>query len=833
MEAYISGSAGIAAVVNGVNTELYQLDKVDPIIIKTHEVKHIFSSNEDVIFLKKTTKTDVLKKLKKESNKSNCLMLFLMILDSDIDNESKHSLAEHINYLFIKDTEAYEYVCNVIFSRSLPNNSILSIPDVILPEFNRVYDLLTSLFDNQSAIKTCSELFSSICTDRNLSAQQSSYVEGLLVNQGFFFTFASNQADLSFLHKIHFLLSDKLKSIGVNDFVHFTSCIRTQFKSLVNSKLNGKNKSSNKEEVGEQKLYTSKRQAKLKKVNKKDAYTRVQKQLAVIKLKLREQSILPAKNMAADLVASQLKSKDDEFAALSLCQLSEYAKHLNLYKLQLEWALRATEVAPQDYRTFGHVADAYINLEDINSAKKYFEICLKAHDHNRIYGLTGLARIERSRSNLAKSMTYIDLSIKECGKDSVPYLIKAELLRDQFQYKESEELYDYICRTFPESSIAQCGKAALFADQKKFIEAESAYILALKNYPANEEQPRILSGLGFLYARLGRFEEAHKHLDQSIALCSYEDIIPMISKSKALQMQGRFKESESTLKSLLIGRAQFSDVVEQLLQLYLETNDLVKAHQLYATLNEEIKRDDLVQVRYSQLLRQENNFSDALQIIDRIRARKPRHTLAMNERAAILKFQGKYKQAEAQYKEVIKVSKFDRTAKFGLQAINHIFKKEVKLESIIATDNIENPLTIDDYQTIGNIGLLKLAKGDIKEGKKLLLQSCNSNFKSLQIKFNSGLSLASLMLNQTNAALKPINKPNSIVGLIQRTLVYGEQGKKEQVINGLKLLSHNTPPFVGKVMDMINKKYSVAANDENITQSDIYQEQINNMLIAA
>ena len=44
----------------------------------------------------------------------------------------------------------------------------------------------------------------------------------------------------------------------------------------------------------------------------------------------------------------------------------------NLYEIQLEWALRATEVAPLDYRTFGHVADAYLNLENILDAEKTF-----------------------------------------------------------------------------------------------------------------------------------------------------------------------------------------------------------------------------------------------------------------------------------------------------------------------------------------------------------------------------------------------------------------------------------------------------------------------------
>jgi hypothetical protein len=151
----------------------------------------------------------------------------------------------------------------------------------------------------------------------------------------------------------------------------------------------------------------------------------------------------------------------------------------------------------------------------------------------------------------------------------------------------------------------------------------------------------------------------------------------------------------------------------------------------------------------------------------------------------------------------------------------------------MATANTLAPKTIEDYQTIGNIGLLKLAKGELKEGKKLLLQSYNCEFKSLKTKFDSGLSLASLMLHQTNAALKPIKRPKTAIASLQRTLVYCEQGKKERVQRDLELLRSMVPPFAVRFMEMIDNKYFSAANDEIITQDDLFQEQLKNMLIAA
>jgi tetratricopeptide (TPR) repeat protein len=832
MEAYISGTAGMAVVIKGANAQLYQLDKAVPVVLKSEVAHQIISSNNDVVFLKNTTKNHVLKKLNSETNKTQSLMVFLTVLDSAVDDESRTALIVHLDALFERDIKSYEYVCNVMFTRPLPDNSIQFISDDTARVNSRVTSLLNLLFLCQSKIKEYNNIFTSICSKRGLNLEQSIYVEGLLVNEGFFYRLSSEQADITFLNNVHFLLVSKLKSTDIDDYVHFSACIKTEFKPLVNSKLTS-NPSHTSGKDTEDEYQEVKYEAKVKKLSNRDAYQRVISELASIKSQLREQSIPNAKRMAEELILHQISTGNSEFAAQSLCQLSEYAKNLNLFEIQLEWALRATQVAPLDYRTFGHAADAYLNLENIMEAEKAFKVCLNSHDYDRVYGLTGLARIERSRFNSSAALHYIEKAIEECGNDHVPHLIKAELLRDQNKYSESELVYDFVCREFPELVIPQCGRAAVLADQKRFEDAEAMYRQALKNYPNIEDKGFILGGLGFLVARLGRFKESYRLLDESISLASFEDVVPAISKAKVLQMEGRFHESEKLLLSLFNSRAQFGEVVEQLLELYLKTNELEKAKDLYIRADAKIRESDSVQIKYSQLLKRQNNFKDALKVVDKIRAMKPRHTYAMNERAAIFKIQGKYKQAQKQYKEVLSINRFDRRASFGLQAINHIFKQEINIDSVMATANTLAPKTIEDYQTIGNIGLLKLAKGELKEGKKLLLLSYNCKFKSLKTKFDSGLSLASLMLRQTNAALGPIKRPKTAIASLQRTLVYCEQGKKERVEGDLELLKSIVPPFAGRIMEMINNKYFSAANDEIITQDDIFHEQLKNMLLAA
>ena len=830
MEAYISGTAGMAVIINGADTdaELYYADKVEPVVIASHVAWQIICSNEDTIFFQNTSKNIVLEKLSKEANKTTCLMMFLSILDSGIEDVFKINLIDHLNNLFIRSIDAYDYVCNIMFSRPLPENSIKKIPSEIINNETKLYKLLDKLFECQPNVIECTNIFKNICMKRNLEVKQSSYIEGVLVNQGFFYIFSSNQADINFLNNVHFSILNNLKNADIPNVVNLVSCIKTDFKHLVRK---GEGIVSNLLSNNFSESKAIKYEVKEKKTSNLESFQKVRKQLEAIKLQLRNNLIPKAKRMAQDLIDDQVGSGNNEFAAQSLCQLSEYAKKLNLYQLQLEWALQATSIAPLDYRTYGHTADAYVNLEDFIGAQKYFEICLNAHDDNRLYGLTGLARIERSRYNLGAAMSYIEDAIKECGKEYIPYLIKAELLREQHQYKESEDIYNFVCNEFPQYCIPQCGKAAVFAEQKRFSDAEETYGAALKNYTKNEDQCSILSGLGFLIARLGRFEESHKLLDKSISLATYENIVPLASKAKILQMEGRYKESEDLLKSLL--SRNFPEATEQLLALYLKNNELEKAMSLYNSSALTIQDTDIVKIRYSQLLKRQNKFDEALEVIDKLRTFKPKNTLAMNARAAIFKEKGDYHQALLQYSEVIRVNRYDRVAKFGIEAINHFLNESVGVENIICNADVDNPLTIDDYQTIGNMGLLKLAKGEIKEGKRLLQQSCSSNFKGLSFIFSSGLSLASLMLNQKNAALKNIKKPMNVFSHIQKAIIYGEFGKKEQVISSLKNIAADLPLFTRDVIAMIELRYLSAANDDHISQHAIYQEQLKNILLAA
>lgn len=833
MKAFISGEIGLAAIVNGLEADIYRRSNEKPQKISVEEAKRIFSTSSDYFTLENTTKNAALQRLNFESDKSTALMFILTILDKDIESEEKSPLIDYLDGMFKKNKKVYDYLCNVMFTRELPTKSITSLEDIQCPQSGSVYALLKQLFLSQKLISDSTGIFQTLCMEYNISDKQKTVIEGTLTNASFFYLFGTQQANSQFLASVQFALISLLKSIELDGYVAFSSTFRDRYLPLCTQTAPIKQQSYiDEDEHVYAKTSSKPKREKSKRVNSQKEFQKVKAQIIRIKDALKLDKIASAEALAKELIDYQVNEKHNDLAAQSLCQLSEYAKKLALFDLQLKWSLQATKLCPEDYRSFGHAADAYLNLEDIDNSAIFFKICTQTTGKDRTYGLTGLARIERSRTNYERALEHVNDAINDAPNDYVAYLIKAELLRDKQQYNEAIDIYDYVCLEHPELTIPPCGRAATLADQKKYDEAEIAYRDVLSNYQNPKEQLIANSGLGFLLARMGRFNESHKHLDKCIFEHNYEDSIPVISKARAYIMEGKNKLAESELIRLAQGKRQESDAIEQLMELYLTSGDINKAQKLYDNSSNKIKATNVMQVRYSQLLRCKNKYKEALQTMDKLRNKNPRFILGLMERAAIFKAKRQFKPAQQQYREILEINGYNRKASLGLQAINHILGNHVSSDELMDDIAVSQPKTIEDYIHIGNIGLLKLAQGKTKEGKKDILRAYNSEFGSLKTKFGSSLSLASLKLKQVKAALKPVKRPRNVLDLIQKSMILGENGNILKLQESLSGIRKSAPSYAKSVVSMVENKYitkdaPIASNDE------IYNAQIVNLLIAA
>jgi tetratricopeptide (TPR) repeat protein len=192
--------------------------------------------------------------------------------------------------------------------------------------------------------------------------------------------------------------------------------------------------------------------------------------------------------------------------------------------LSLEYALEAFLLAPEDYRTYGNVADAYLNNENILLVEEYFNRSLKGDIQNQIYSLTDLARIEKQKCNFELALQKINIASEIEYNDIVSILTKAEILRELHQFDEAEIIYYSLRNQYPENLRAVFGHASLQVEQRKFSMVIEIYKFSLSNYQDEESQSIGKSALGFLYARLGKGSDAKKLLTEACKLTKYKSI---------------------------------------------------------------------------------------------------------------------------------------------------------------------------------------------------------------------------------------------------------------------------------------------------------------------
>jgi tetratricopeptide (TPR) repeat protein len=829
MEAYVSGSANRAAIINGNTALLFVTGKNEPVEVNSNDALNFFLRLEDSVHLSNKPKAEVLRKLNIESSKSNALAMLSFILDNNYDINEKLILVNRLNELLLND-EVYDFVCKIMFARPLPSESINGIPSVIEKGHIRLYTLVEMLLSSQDLVSSVCLEVNSFLRSKEVYLNDRNLIEGILVNNSFFYSVVTNQFDLKKFQTIKFDVVNKLKHSNITDVIHFGSelCKIIQSKINSNTQKTKRNKFNPIEEDDYSDNFETIYKPNRRTENRTDVYLRVKKQIKSITEMLNSSKILQAKRSIEELKASQLEREDNEYAALSLCTISEHAKKLSMFDLQLEYALEASRLAPQDYRTYGHVADAYLNNENVLLAEKYFNKSLQGDIKNQIYSLTGLARIEKQKYNFELALQKINKAAEMEYNDIVPILTKAEILRELHHYEEAEKVYSSLKNQFPENSRAVFGHASLQAEQRKFPKAIEIYKFGLSNYQDKESQSVGKSALGFLYARLGKRGDAKKLLTEACKLNKYESITPHMCLAKAYRFEGNVSRAQSELLQLLKNRPHFSEIADELIDLYLSTGEVKKARVLFDSLKPKLKESKSLQLRNAQIFKQAGDYESAIVIVDKIKQERPKYLSCLLERASIFKMLGNYREARKQYEGVLKINRYNRTAKFNIHALNKLENKNVSISNL----DVELTETVDDFESIAQVGLLELSIGKPKEGKEKLLKAYNSGFGVFKNALSSNLSMASIRLGQVNAAIKPVKKPVNSIEHIQKAIVLLEQKKMDLFNKQLLIVDKVAPPFARNLVKMM-KNISKAANDDLFSTDEIIDEQIKVMLIAA
>jgi len=821
MQAMISGSAKLAALIIGDEVSLINYEGKEIYNTKYSDAARQFYSYDDTIFLLNVSEDIALQKLQTESKKSDALLMLLSILDIEINEEIKQNLIKYTDNL-LKEPLILNYIRGVLFSRPLTDDAITKIP-LSSQKTSTTLNLINELINTQARIKRLYETWKNVANKFALSEENIKKLEGTFVlhQVGYKLSQAEiTNAEYSALKFECLILLKDIKNARqiINSLFKSVIEIVTDSEKVFWPKITDETKSFEK--------IVSLKQGSRETTHQK--YEQIKSQIKKIENYLFNNNQSQALKLESELVEQQTLRNENSYAAMTLCQLSEIAKNINNYSLQLHWAKKAIEIDPTDSRCYGHIADAYLNLENYEKAREYFEKSIKFG--NKFYGKSGLARIERERFNFEKALNLIEDVINDETNIINNFALKAELYRELGRFGEAIELYKQLILDFPESARPICGLAATYANQKLFEEAENEYRKAINLYP-NEQVP--LSGLGFILARQGRFSEAFRYLDKGIKKAKKGDPIPVLSKAKALVLKGQYSKAEIIYKKI-IERYPFSlDPKINLIESYIHNKKHGEALKVLNLTKEFFANNNKVLFSEAMLYKSQSKLMETLKMLDLIKSEYPRWIKALTERANILKRLENYSESRKQYEEVLNLNPHSRRARIGLKILDTLMRKNQEKILKSFEEISYKPITIEDWENINIQGLILLSLNQPIAAKQLLLHGFKKNpFKVIKENFAISLATSRVILGQYSTAIKTIKNVSSDIGLIQKTIILGEQGKTSKVKETLSKLPDNQTD-TKNVISLVSKRYLSSDETDIPTVNEVMEEQLKTMLLAA
>lgn len=815
MYGLISPKGRIAALCSGNEASLYGMDGALLGVKNLVDVQVLFRRFDDTTKLPKTSNQGLIKSLNSEYKKQEAVQLFLTIIDNDIDSLNKLEVSVFLEDLLCEQYIA-DYLGGCMSAIPLPYEVIFSAEfSKKLQEFPKVFLFLNTLLENQEKISVVYTKWGKNVLE-HVSTENHAFLNGLYAGSGFTYQYLKGLSSNAVNgYKFDFYAKS-------NKVPNSRDAISNFFKGLELNQAASKKIVPMKPEIEE----FSTDEYKKPTGNVYQKYTQVTAQLSKIKELLAANDIAKAKLFASSLIEQQVNNNDFEYAAKSLGSLSEFAKSYHLYELMVDWAIQATEVCPSDNRGWAQLGDAYLLVDDYESARRVYEKCADLAGLKG-YSLAGFARIYRSMHDYETALSFIEKAW-ECEQDPVHGAIGAEILGDLGRYNDAESLYRELVKRCPDEIALRCGLAATLAQQHKFDEAKKIYKDAIKLWPT-DQFPH--TSLGFLLARQGQFKDAFKYLDNGIKFSNSSDFIPVNAKANALRMAGKYNEAESLLSEMIQKHSACIEFKFGLLDVLIARGDLKRANELCLSYFEGVsdrERDSLLRIQ-ANILRKQGSFDLSMGIIDKLCQKHPKWILALCDKADLLRNMGVFDSSRVFYNLVLSIHNGYRRAINGLRLIDALSKTEVN----DVQNNKDLPTaTIEDWEDINIEGLVLLAQKKYVSAQSVLGACKKSPFKPIIDAAIVPQVIAYVGMEQYQKGLKKINALTSTDAKIQKAIIYcqlGDFARAKELISKIELMDKS----FSHVIKMIEEKYLSNSPASNDSVYDVLEEHITCMLRVA
>lgn len=654
MRAFVSGQAG-TSVVPGLKPQLRTVHGAASTPWNASDALRVFDGCTDVQMVSVANVEELDRRTKIAWAEDRALRLFLFLLDPTEPEEDLVDYAECVAELLDS------YPVALPLKRHLAAAPLPSLVEVVrvheaCKSVNSVRVLFEWLLSVQTFVVRVSGAYEAVPVTNFGSEDDRGFLKVQLAEQGAFLdavTALSDGKDLAFV---------RLQVASTHRA--FASAIAQWFARL-QGELKRPPKSVLRHEEAEaveeyQEFETDARQPSYA------AFNSVMAQQRSIVGKIKERDLTGARWLISEMIASQRNNSTSEQIAKSLSNMAQQAKMYDVPDLQLEWSREATEVNPLDPVTFGHLANALIDIGRYTEAEGALDAVALRGDP--LFAATGRARILRALDRVSEARDAF-VAVAH-GYDGFPGVVHArmgaaEALRELGDAQGALAEYRQILEQWPLEASVWNGLASTLIDLGRVDEALQTYSKAAtheRGAIARTGRANAFRIAGDLDGALGIYNAVLvEYPNNRLALCGRADVLqdqgklvvalvayelavecspyrpePVLGKARILRHMGRFVEALTVYEE---ARSRFpSDrrIAAGFLAVYRAQGRFEEALIAVDKLIAEFPFDARGRIARAAILSRLGRDSEALAIYDAILAEKPTLVQAAMGKAALL-----------------------------------------------------------------------------------------------------------------------------------------------------------------------------------------------------
>lgn len=798
MEALVSGIAARAIFIEGEEVFFVEADQPEERrAAVAKEIPNLMAGAIDVIRIPNTNEQGAFKVLLDLWNKDRSLRMLEVLLDSNEYEKNRMEAANALQQL-LEETETRDHLLNLTFAIPFWDGVDVEGAKDASQHYQGTLGLIILLERSQENIATVRQHWESLDPTLFENPVHRGRFELRAKDIGAFRAFALAMENREEINNALFecyirMATEKNSRAIINEWSRFLTDLRESKKFADITIL-----ATDLSEKGTDDSQT------FPDVSAHEVFTNVQKQKDGVIAQLSRQNPQLARKFARELVDYQLQHGGPEFAAKSLCSLSQDAKSFGQYSLQLEWVKTALEVAPKDAWAHGQAGDVYLSHYRFTEALQHYEKAGQLGDEH--YALIGKGRVERESANYAIAIKTFDEVIErfpDNPETDRAWAGKGEALRDMWLFDDALEVYKAAKIRYPNEKVLWCGYAAVLRELGQIDSAQKEYFDIKKRFP---DDPYSHSGWADTFKVLGDFESALATYDEAIQRFPGEPV-PLTGKADTLSEWGHFKEAMDVCQ-IAVNRFPYHPSAFAIYGKVLKDSGHLDDALLY--LGEAITRfefDPYLRAGFANCLKEQGKIEEALREYDKIVHDFPHNLVGWSTRANLLKELGEFDEALVAYSRVLERRPSFVSAMVSKAAILVI---QEKYEDALALLPSGEPRMKSDWIAHHIRGMILLKTNRVEEAITHFTRGLLTvPFFEEKRYYENALALAKVMKADFEVATKYAANGVGTIAKILEFHCFGEIGQKEKAKAVFRDLEDVNAPIVAAVRDELAARMGI------------------------